>query len=176
MEQWKDIVWYEWLYQVSNLGNVRKIKIIVMKQKLTKLWYKRIQLVKDKKPKSHNVHRLVAKSFIDNEDLKPVVNHINWIKHDNRVENLEWNTKSENTLHYFNVLKWKHSMTWKFWKDNHHSKPVNQYDLNGNFIKEWGWTREIERELWIPHTNISSCCLKNKHNKTCWWYKWEFKI
>jgi hypothetical protein len=98
-EIWKPIDGFENLYEVSNLGRVKSlIKNILLSQNKGS-GYCRVSLTKNKKSKSKLVHRLVAKSFIPNPENKKFINHINGIKDDNRVSELEWSTSSENNKH-----------------------------------------------------------------------------
>lgn len=113
MEIWKDIKGYENIYQVSNLGNVRsldridKYKNRPLKGKLIKPYnnngYSIAKLWQNNKYKMLSIHRLVAIAFIDNIYKKPCVNHINGIKNDNRIDNLEWCTHKENIQHAFDT-------------------------------------------------------------------------
>jgi hypothetical protein len=115
MEIWKEVNGYEKYLKVSNYGQVLRlgksvkhwkggdsyITEIFAKTSLTKKHkgYKQVKLCVDYSKKSFLVHRLVAEAFIPNIDDKPVINHKNGVKTDNRVENLEWCTISENTIH-----------------------------------------------------------------------------
>lgn len=103
-EIWSDIANYEGLYQVSNFGRVksfqRKMPRII-KPSLDSGGYIKVILCKDGTSKNHNIHVLVARAFVENLDNKPQVNHLNGDKLDNRSNNLEWVTDSENKYHSY---------------------------------------------------------------------------
>lgn len=112
-EIWKAITKYEGLYEVSNCGRIRRLPSVIryrgdkmrnypgktLKQELTIEGYFRVVLCKNNVKTRYMVHRLVADAFIPKIDGKLFVNHINGIKNDNSVENLEWCTQEENEQH-----------------------------------------------------------------------------
>lgn len=195
-EIWKDIYFedkgkiydYRGFYQVSNLGRVKSLsrernnqysnKEIILKQSQDDKGYCQIILNKDSKRKSYKVHKLVAEMFLDknkfksmpNEDRNKIdlnklqINHINeFEKNNNCVENLEYCTRLYNCN--YGTRKERISL------NNKQQKKVMQYDLNGNFIKEWTNSHIAEKELKIRH--INEVCLKKR--KTAGGYVWKFK-
>lgn len=100
MELWKAVIEYEGLYEISDLGKLKNLKTghITCGHK-NQLGYMVCGLRRNGKSKSFFIHRLVAAAHIENPDNKPLVNHKNGVRHDNRVINLEWATVSENVTH-----------------------------------------------------------------------------
>lgn len=93
-------------YEVSTIGNIKSFNgkaPRILKPSPNKNGYLRVCIYIGDKKKNCFVHRLVAQAFIPNPDNKPEVNHKNGIKTDNRVENLEWVTTSENVQHAFDT-------------------------------------------------------------------------
>ena len=89
-------------YEVDRQGNIYRIGNDKPKyQSVNRDGYKVVGLWKNNKSTAKTVHRLIALAFLPNPENKPCVNHINGDKQDNRLENLEWATYSENTIHSF---------------------------------------------------------------------------
>lgn len=165
-EIWKDIKGYEQLYQVSNLGRVKRITTgKILKPNVVRNYF-RIRLCKEGCYKNISIHRLVYETFVGEIPEGMQVNHINERKNDNRLENLNLMTPKQNT-------NWGTRNERIVSKNTNgiRSKPVLQYDLDGNLIKEWPSVSEIERKLGFYH--ISCCCL-GKY-KTAYGYIWKYK-
>lgn len=186
-EIWKPVVGYEWLYEVSSFGRVKSLIFHNgTNERISKLynhyWYHRVWLCKNWISKHCTIHRLVAKAFILNPENKPQVNHINWIKTDNRLENLEWCTSSENIQHAYKTWLMKVSKNnhfyynypgkWKNWDQHFNSKWIIQYSKDWEFIREWWSITNIHIDLWIQITNITKCCRFKR--KSAWWYIWRY--
>ena len=112
IEESRDIKWFEWKYQISNLWNVKsfvnnniKWKEYFKKPWINKDWYNYVMLKKDWKRINCLLHRLVLSSFLENIENKRTVNHKDWNKLNNILENLEWATDYENVTHYHKKSK-----------------------------------------------------------------------
>jgi len=179
-EIFKDIPWYNGWYKVSNLGKVKSIKKMnwtnerILKSAKDWHWYPAVALFKNWKSKTYKIHKLMYLTFMDTSNKKLEVNHKNWIKTDNTLQNLELVTHSENNKHTFDVLWYKWSMLWKSWKLCIFSKPVIQYDLKWNILKIWECAADIKRELWFLTSSITKVC--RGQWKTAYGYTWKYKL
>lgn len=183
MEVWKKVRGYDGRYEVSSLGRVRsyangrwgnKEDPIVLKQRNTTNGYLSVYLRKSGgKAKDFRIHRLVAEAFVSNPDAKPDVNHIDGDKHNNCAENLEWVTKSENSIHAFANGLATPSDHQKEVVSKLRSKPVIMLDRNGCFQKRFASITKASNETGIDRSDIARCC-KGKA-KTAGGHKWEYE-
>ena len=176
-EIWKDVVGYEGLYQVSNLGRVKSLERLdknnhPVKEKILKQacdgvgkGYLYVNLGRMGRGK---IHRLVAEAFIPNPYNKPEVNHIDGNTKNNRVDNLEWVTHQENCIHYTYKLG-QHIGQYKMKAVRLiRNDEIHDFDSESNAID---WIRKNTKYLKAKVGNIGK--VKNRANRKMYGYKWE---
>lgn len=184
-ELWKPVKNYENIYLVSNKGclkscdriqirkdrwgNVTKYHIKSKKIKTCKnnKNYNMVHLYKNGKCETKLLHRLVAQAFIPNPNNLPEINHKDENKQNNEVDNLEWCER------LYNNNYGKQSKSGRRYSSEKRMKRVNQYDLDGQFIKTYRGIRIAEEETGIHNSNIIKCC--NNKVKTAGGYIWKYE-
>ena len=171
-EEWKDILGYEGLYRASNLGRIKSLERInarghrlkekILKPRLVSEYYL-IGLRKQSIQKKYLVHRLVWEAFNGSISEGLQVNHINEVKTDNRLSNLNLMTPKENC----NFGTRNERSAKKL------SKPVLQFTLDNILVKEYPSIHQAERETGFNQGNIVNCC--NGKRKTAHGFKWRYK-
>lgn len=174
-EIWKDIEGYEGLYMISSYGQVKSLDRFAIRKDGRKNHYPEsvryghadqkgylhVTLCKNGVQKTHLVHRLVAETFIPNPGNLPQVNHINEVKSDNRVENLEWVTCRENVNHGTGIFR----------NAIARSVPVVRISQDGGTK----WFRSASHAAKVMHIvsqGIQNCCAHRQ--KTYKGYRWEY--
>jgi len=187
-EIWRDVVGFEGLYQVSNMGSVRSCYHVVMRSNGRKRTvypvtlkpqksahgYFMFNLSKNGKGKTIVAHRIVAIAFIPNPENKPQVNHKDGNKKNNHVSNLEWMTSKENINH-----SWMMGMSYtthagKFGDDSYKKTAVIQSDTSGVFIEEHQSIIGACNKLGLHPSSIINCCKGRRPNYGG--FNWEYKM
>lgn len=161
-----------------NLGyNIDKFGIVTKNGKILKGFnnkgYRRLSLNRNGIAIKYSIHRLVAAAFIPNIENKKEVNHINGIKDDNRVENLEWATQSENMQHGYKNGLCRNGRTLNDCRKS--NKPILQYDKQNNFITEYPTVGAASRSIGIKNSNTSISRCANGRRPSAYGFIWKFK-
>ena len=180
IEVWKDIKGYEGRYQVSNMGRVkslerkasikgdtkRTVQERILKPYTNHNGYWRVKLCSSKGQKGFFIHRLVCEAFHENPENKPCVNHIDENKANNEASNLEWCTYKENINHGTHNARVGKAVAKAL------SKPVGQYTRDGELVKVWQSTMEVQRQLGFGQGYISK--VARGKLKTAYGYVWKY--
>jgi hypothetical protein len=164
MELWKEIKDCE-SYQVSNLGNIKNIITGKLRKPNIKNGYCYTSMNVNDNEKSLRIHRLVAQAFLVNDDEnKTYVNHIDGNKLNNKLDNLEWITPSNNV---------KHACETGLLESQ--ARKVLQYDKKGIFIKEYESINDASIITSIDDGSICKVCKGNGVNKSAGGFIWKYK-
>lgn len=178
-EIWRDIPGFEGEYQVSTMGNVRTIEHLVpwrgrlyhVKSKLIKKQigtkgYIIVRVHKNGVGKTLKVHKLIKNTFHGpNPKDKPEINHIDENKDNNSISNLEFCDSDYNNNYGTRNERIKETLRKQL-------KPINQYDINHNFIKRWESSIDIQETLGIKSHLITRCC--RGVGKTVHGFVWKY--
>ena len=169
-EIWKDIPGYEGLYQASILGRIRRLnyrntgKYKILKPSIKTTGYLQVGLYKNQHCKLYLVHRLIAKTFIPNPDNKLYINHIDENRTNNKVDNLEWCTMTENNNHGNRNKKAR-----KTFRKNH-GKRVGCF-INNKLIKMYYCLCDVKLDN-FSEPSVWKCC--NGRRKKHKGYEWKY--
>ena len=167
LEEWKDIPGYEGFYQASTEGRVRNKRTGRILRPGTcgrRGNYQQVGLMKNGKRKWHRVHGLVWLTFNGPVPEGMEINHINQNVKDNRLENLNLLTHTEN-------IRWGDGIERRA---RAHFKKVRQYSVSGRFIREWESVKSIEEQTGWRRGFIANCCRRLSHFKTAYNYIWRY--
>jgi hypothetical protein len=177
-EIWKDIKGYEGVYQVSNLGRVKSLPRLhkfahgyyMTKEKILspricgkQREYLAVALQIDGKTKQYKVHRLVAIAFLPNPYGYNEINHKDENKGNNKMDNLEWCTRSYNVNYGSRIEKQRKALI----------KPVVAYSKAYEFVKEFDSIVDASKFAKVDATNISRAC--RKEGRISGGYLWKYK-
>lgn len=174
-----DIKWYEWLYQVSDMGRIKRYsrqqiannqywtfiktyKELILKWSVYITWwykYKKNHFQCDWNIAYDAIHTIVARAFIYNPNNYRFIIHKDGNTLNNIYSNLEWCEQW-----YFNRIT---SIKRK--------KSVIQITKDWKIVKVWESAKEVMKKLWYDSCSINKCCLNKNWYLTAWWYKREYK-
>ena len=181
---WKDIPGYDGVYQANPLGQIRsfkknpKGKLLKQVEKHTGgIVYYAVSLFKDGVQTQTAVHRIIALTFLERQPGENVVDHINTITTDNRVENLRWTTQRGNLENPITkerrIAAVRRAVVGKY---NGKNSPVHrsciQLDMQGNIIKQWDCLSDAWRSIGIDSSCLTRAC--QGIQKTAGGYKWRY--
>lgn len=182
IEIWKEIPLFGGKYLASNLGRIKSVPYkgykfgrtsekILSTSKRSRDGYALINLISPKGiRKTYQVHRLIGLTFLNNYEDGLVINHKNEMKDDNRVSNLEWITKWENTQYSGNLEKAWASSSCQL--NNSRSKSIIQYDKEMNIIEMYPSASEASRVTKVDKANLVNCA--NGRYKTAGGFIWKY--